>query len=164
MKKQIKWILLLTVGCLVACSSETAEQSASEIKDHSVNEDFEAAAASSTIATQILNSPQEQDILSTSRQAMTQINASDVLAVEQQTASAASGTAESLPLPALPVMCEQYFRRSNQCFSSIDENSQRLLEMNRVAHEKIANEHPTEEACVALDRSFDRVARNLGCE
>nr|UOP05477.1 hypothetical protein LVJ77_04845 [Conchiformibius kuhniae] len=68
--KQIKWFVPLAVGLLAACSSETSEQLASAAPSRASGEDFAAAAASSPIAAQIFNSPQEQDILSSSRQAM----------------------------------------------------------------------------------------------
>ncbi|WP_304334348.1 hypothetical protein, partial [Conchiformibius steedae] len=80
--KQIKLVFPLAVGLLAGCSSETdgQQQTASVVKTTVVDTDFASAAASSPIATQILNSPQEQDILSSSRQAMEQISASEVLA------------------------------------------------------------------------------------
>lgn len=161
--KWIKWVFPVVLGVLVGCSSETEEQRRSTAKHVAITEDFNAAAASSEIATQILNSPQEQDILSSSRQAMSQVNASDVMLAQQQAASVAVAPTESLALPALPAVCERYFQRVERCFST-QENSEALLAMNEEAKEAIAQEKHTEEACLALDQSFDAVARNLGCQ
>lgn len=168
--KQIKLVFPLAVGLLAGCSSETdgQQQTASVVKTTVVDTDFASAAASSPIATQILNSPQEQDILSSSRQAMEQISASEVLAASAAAASAAQQasaprSSDTLMLPALAPACERYFRRAEQCFSRTD-NGDALVDMSREAQEELAHEQPDEESCLALNRSFDAVARNLGCE
>ena len=165
--KQIKLVFPLAVGLLAGCSSETdgQQQTASVVKTTVVDTDFASAAASSPIATQILNSPQEQDILSSSRQAMEQISASEVLAASAVVAAQASAprSSDTLMLPALAPACERYFRRAEQCFSRTD-NGDALVDMSREAQEELAHEQPDEESCLALNRSFDAVARNLGCE
>ena len=165
--KQIKLVFPLAVGLLAGCSSETdgQQQTASVVKTTVVDTDFASAAASSPIATQILNSPQEQDILSSSRQAMEQISASEVLAASAAVAAQASAprSSDTLMLPALAPACERYFRRAEQCFSRTD-NGDALVDMSREAQEELAHEQPDEESCLALNRSFDAVARNLGCE
>ncbi|QMT33346.1 hypothetical protein LNQ82_02175 [Conchiformibius steedae DSM 2580] len=165
--KQIKLVFPLAVGLLAGCSAETdgQQQAASVVKTTLADTDFASAAASSPIATQILNSPQEQDILSSSRQAMEQLSASDILAASAAVAAQASvpRSSDALMLPALAPACERYFRRAEQCFSRTD-NGDALVDMSREAQEELAHEQPDEESCLALNRSFDAVARNLGCE
>nr|UOP05476.1 hypothetical protein LVJ77_04840 [Conchiformibius kuhniae] len=91
------------------------------------------------------------------------MSASEVAAAASAASAALSVDAENnLALPALAPACERYFRRAEQCFSQ-NENRDALLAMLDEAREELAHEQPDEAACTDLNRSFDAVARNLGC-
>lgn len=168
MKYSVLWIVG-AAACLSACSDDaptpvapplTAASSSAEVVT-----DFASAAASSPIATEILNSSQEQDILSSSRQAMAALSASEIAAFEEAKSDVFVHASASAPnIPPMNAVCTQYFQRVERCFSQVgEEQGEALLGMTREAQEELAVEQPDEESCSALNRSFNAVARNLGC-
>lgn len=180
----MKWsfIFLGMVLALGACSSEpehteilpplTASSASSVTKQHASEVAKVAASAasepSSDIAAQILNSPQEQDILQTSRLAMQSITASEVAEFRRLQASAEAfserGHADvNADLPPLPEACEQYYQRVSACFAKQSE-SEFLLEMNAQLKADLAREGTDEASCRLLNDSFQAVANNLACE
>lgn len=122
-----------------------------------------AASAPSGIAAQILNSPQEQDILASSRQAMQSVTASDV-AEFQAAASQVANSASSVLMPPLPQACTQYYQRVEQCFAK-QADADGLLSLNEELKTDLLEQNSADEqSCQVLNRSFDGVARNLGCQ
>lgn len=172
MKQNLSFILWIAIFNLLGCSPDgdkTNHDSASEITSVASAQQtasHEIQTASSEIASKILNSPQEQDILLTSRQAMSSVSASDMALMQTASVVVSASEIEEVAKPLLPMVaeCNQYFQRVERCFSRDNENSERLLEMNREAREEVAKEQPTAQECIELNNSFNAVARNLGCE
>lgn len=172
MKQSLSFIFWIAILNLLGCSPEAEKTnlgSASDIASvvsaqQEIN--HETQTASSEIASKILNSPQEQDILLTSRQAISSVNASDIASVNTASVVVSASEIAEVAKPLLPMVeeCNQYFQRVERCFSRDNENSERLLEMNREAREEVAKEQPTAQECVELNSSFNAVARNLRCE
>ncbi|MDO5356133.1 MAG: hypothetical protein Q4E77_01380 [Conchiformibius sp.] len=169
----MKYSVLWTVGaaaCLSACGDDAPTPVTPPLTAASgsaVVTNFASAAASSPIATEILNSSQEQDILSSSRQAMAAVSASEVEAFEKEVqAEVLEHHAASSPnIPPMNAVCTQYFQRVERCFTQVGaEEGEALLGMTRDAQAELAAEQPDEESCSALNRSFNAVARNMGCE
>lgn len=164
----MKYSILSFCILLAACGGDENASSAvpPPPAQNASADNFAAAAASSPLATEILNSAQEQDILSSSRQAMREVSASEI-ALFEDTASDifVHNTGTSAPVPPMNAVCEHYFQRVERCFAQTDaeQGGAVLLEMTRQAQAEIAAEQPDETACSALNRSFDAVARNLGC-
>lgn len=125
---------------------------------------FASAAASSPIASQILNSPQEQDILASSRQAMQSITASDIAEFQNagQGASVAM-VASDVSLPPLPQACSEYYQRVEQCFAKQADSEGLLSLTDEMKTELMIQANADEQACQALNNSFNGVADNLGC-
>lgn len=149
-------------------ASSVAKQQASESEVVAKIAASAASEPSSDIAAQILNSPQEQDILQTSRLAMQSITASEVAEFRRLQASAeafsARGHADvNADLPSLPEACEQYYQRVSACFAKQSE-SEFLLEMNAQLKADLAREGTDEASCRLLNDSFHAVANNLACE
>lgn len=170
MKRLIVLISIVTLG---ACRPENHTPT-TEYKTASAVEDTGNMAVSepaSSIVSQILNSPQEQDILATSKQAMDSVTASEVAAVSASMAAAAASVPEesnleqvNTPEVHLPETCERYYQRVDRCFSKQPENSAELRQMNQDARLDLVADKPTDQTCLALNESFNAVARNLGCE
>lgn len=166
------WSSALAVG-LSACSKEpdstpvtpplTAASSAS-VPVVIAASAASASVGASSIATQILNSPQEQDILASSRQAMQSISASDIAEFQAAASQAASNSASSVLLPPLPRACTQYYQRVEQCFAT-QPDAEGLLSLNEELKNDLVEQNTADEqSCLALSRSFDAVARNLACQ
>lgn len=152
-----------TLFLLSACSDEPQNTPvAPPLIAQQASEPFAQAAASSPIATQILNSPQEQDILASSRQAMQSVTASDI-AEFQAAASQVVNSASSVLPPPLPQACAEYYQRVEQCFAN-QNDGEGLLSLNEeLKTELLEQNNADEQSCRSLNRSFDAVARNLGC-
>lgn len=120
----------------------------------------------SPIVSEILNSPQEQDILATSRQAMQNITASDVAAVASEAAPPAEEIIDQTASNnvQLPALCEAYYQRVDRCFAKDSKDGEALRIMNQDARLDLAADNPTDQTCSTLNKSFDVVARNLACE
>lgn len=156
---------------LAACQPQTqapvhTPESASAVKKTPVQA---ASETSSPIVSQILNSPQEQDILISSKQAMASVTASEVHAISaSQAAFAASGESVATHTHTaevhLPETCERYYERVDRCFAKQPENHEELRQMNQDARLDLVADKPTDKTCMALNDSFDGVARHLGCE
>lgn len=122
-----------------------------------------AASEPASIAAQILNSPQEQDILASSRQAMQSVTASDVAEL-RAAASQVANSASSVLMPPLPQACTQYYQRVEQCFAK-QSDADGLLNLNEELKTDLLEQNSADEqSCQVLNRSFDAVARNLGCQ
>lgn len=122
-----------------------------------------AVSKSSGIAAQILNSPQEQDILATSRQAMQSITASDV-AEFRAVASQVANSESEMVASSLPQSCIQYYQRVEQCFAN-QPDGEGLLSLNdELKNELVEQDSADEQLCQGLNHSFDAVAQNLGCQ
>lgn len=167
-----KFIILTTTILLSACkpndsSPPPTKASTPQVLTASAASEV-AMAASSPIVSQILNSPQEQDILASSRQAMAEVSASEVAVASAVMASAAQTveTTEVAPEDTvkLPPVCEAYYQRVDKCFAKDSEFAAELREMNQEARLDLAHDNPTDKACTSLNQSFNAVARNLGCE
>lgn len=169
------WSSALVLG-LSACSQEPANTpiappltasavSASSASAASAPTVATASAASepASIAAQILNSPQEQDILASSRQAMQSVTASDVAEL-RAAASQVANSASSVLMPPLPQACTQYYQRVEQCFAK-QSDADGLLNLNEELKTDLLEQNSADEqSCQVLNRSFDAVARNLGCQ
>lgn len=160
--------LSLSAGILMlsACSEqpESTPVAPPLIAQQASSVTFASAAASSPIASQILNSPQEQDILASSRQAMQSISASDIAEFQNagQGASVAMG-ASDVSLPPLPRACSEYYQRVEQCFAQ-QADSEGLLSLNEeLKTDLVIQANADEQTCQALNSSFNAVADNLGC-
>lgn len=147
---------------LMACSSEKNEEktAASQV----------AASANNHIASAVLNVEQGEDILQSSKQAMLDINASDIAAASQAQLNPADLAIETEPqtassladLPPLPASCQHYFRRAQSCYQT-QAQAEGLINMLQQQQADLAAENPDEAACKSLALSFDAVAINLGC-
>ena len=165
------WSGALVLG-LSACSQEPANTpiappliAASAASAPIVVTASAASAASEpmSIAAQILNSPQEQDILASSRQAMQSVTASDVAEL-RAAASQVANSASSVLMPPLPQACTQYYQRVEQCFAK-QSDADGLLSLNEELKADLLEQNSADEqSCQVLNRSFDAVARNLGCQ
>lgn len=129
------------------------------------------AAPSSPIVAQILNTPQEADIITTSKDVMQNVSASDIAAASALAASQSQTPVETvfvpeddLPNVKLPDACERYYKRVDACFAQQADNSEELRVMNQEARVDLAADKPTDRTCEALDQSFNAVARQLRCE
>ena len=152
---------------LMACHPET--QAPIPIIHKAASAPIAASEPTSAIVSQILNSPQEQDILASSKQAMENITASEVALVGVSAVAVASSAAVEVAEPTapavhLPETCERYYQRVDRCFAKQPENSEELRQMNQDARLDLVADKPTDKTCVALNESFNGVARNLGCE
>ncbi len=126
------------------------------------------AAVSSPIVAQILSASEEADVITSSKQAMANVSASDVAAAASSVAASEPQMVflpeDDLPEVKLPDTCERYYKRVDSCFAKQSENSEELRLMNQEARVDLPADKPTDSTCEALNRSFDAVARNLGCE
>lgn len=165
------WSSALVLG-LSACSQEPANTpiapplTAASAASAPIVVTASAASAASepmSIAAQILNSPQEQDILASSRQAMQSVTASDVAEL-RAAASQVANSASSVLMPPLPQACTQYYQRVEQCFAK-QSDADGLLSLNEELKADLLEQNSADEkSCQALNRSFDAVAQNLGCQ
>lgn len=151
---------MLCCTILVACSRE---------KDVSAVVAQQASDSSQYMASAILNVPQDADILQSSKQAMMDVNASDVLAMEQASAALSVGYATTTisasdlaPWSSLPESCTYYFQRAERCYQN-QANSVGLINMLHEQRMELADDPPDEVACQKLAQSFDAVANQLGC-
>ncbi|MDK4607921.1 hypothetical protein [Kingella kingae] len=165
----MKSFVYLSAGCflLAACSP-------SETTSPESNHSSSPAASQSAVAEQLLNVVSRENILQTSQQAMQNASASDV--ANEWTVTMLTSAPESLPLPApqsasstshlppLNAVCEQYYQRADACFAKQGDDANELRLQNQTAREDALRQQPDEAACTALNRSFDAVAQNLGCE
>ena len=73
--------------------------------------------------------------------------------------------AASMPedVPPLPPVCEEYYRRTDQCFAQQGEDAEALRQSNQSLRLELARSRPTEAECTALNQSFDNLAAYLGC-
>ena len=110
---------------------------------------------------------EQDDILNARREAKEQVGVSDITAWENTPppAEASAAPPEALPenLPPLPETCERYYQRVDQCFARQGEDAEALRASNQDLRVELARSRPTENECVALDRSFDTLAPTLGC-
>lgn len=159
-------VLFMSLWTLSACSNETQTHQTTP----STQTASSASATVNPIASAILNVPQSEDILISSKQAMRDITASDVAAISDTTylpdtliiandTEIASSLAE---LPPLPTTCQQYFQRAQNCFQQ-QAHADGLLNLLQQQQLELANEQADENSCQNLARSFDAVANNLGC-
>ncbi|AUX61858.1 hypothetical protein BWP33_08610 [Simonsiella muelleri ATCC 29453] len=156
---------------LLACRPETQAPTPkpTTIVPKSASTPIAASESTSDIVSQILNSPQEQDILASSKQAMENVTASEVAAIGASAVAVASSAAVEVAEPTapavhLPETCERYYQRVDRCFAKQPENSEELRQMNQDARLDLVADKPTDKTCAALNESFNGVARNLGCE
>lgn len=141
---------------------ETAAASAVSAASSSKGQTVSSAAAA------ILNTPQQADILTTSKQALASASAADltdeVPPLPLPSVSASATAVQAASEVVLPEICEQYFRRADTCFAAQDDEAAALQGMNQQARmELAAASAPSENECRALNSSFDAVAANLGC-
>lgn len=169
-------IITLSIITLAACKPEAASEEPVLL----VQPNFVAsapapvsapAAPSSPIVAQILNTPNEVDIITSSKEVMKNVSASEVAAASALVASQTEKPVETVFLPEddlpnvkLPEVCERYYKRVDACFSKQPEHSEELRIMNQEARVDLATDKPTDKTCEILDKSFDAVARNLRCE
>ena len=110
---------------------------------------------------------EQDDILNARREAKEQVGVSDIAAWENTLppAEASAAPPEALPenLPPMPAICERYYQRVDQCFAQQGEDAEALRASNQDLRVELARSRPTENECVALDRSFDTLAPTLGC-
>ncbi|XXQ69202.1 hypothetical protein ACKLNO_04890 [Neisseriaceae bacterium B1] len=149
---------------LTACSPEKNEEKTAASQA--------AASSSNHIASAVLNVEQGEDILQSSKQAMLDINASDIAAAQFQpepmlveTLNSSDVQAASLPsdLLPLPERCQAYFQRAQSCYQT-QAQADGLISMLQQQQAELAAENPDEAVCQNLARSFDAVAMNLGCQ
>lgn len=158
-------LFCLAVAVFLAACGDTQKQP--ETIGQTASAASAATQGASSAAAAILNTPQQADILTTSKQAMASAAASDWSAytpplppqMPTLSASAASGSV------ALPESCEQYFRRVDACFAEQGEDAAALRALNQDARNELAAaaSAPAETECQALNSSFNAVAANLGC-
>ncbi|SSY81091.1 hypothetical protein [Alysiella crassa] len=167
------FIAIIACATLVACQPEKTEEPEIIVKPNlSVSAPIMTVAASvpavasSPIVAQILSASEEADIITSSKQAMANVSASEIAA-----ASALAASVETVYLPEddlpevkLPEVCERYYKRVDACFAKQSENSEELRMMNQEARVDLATDKPTDSTCEALNKSFNGVAQNLGCE
>ena len=158
----MKSFVYLSAGCflLAACSP-------SETTSPKPNASSPAAASQSVVAEQLLNVAAREDILQTSKQAMQNASASDWVAASEplvQPLPAPQSASDTSHLPPLNAVCEQYYQRADACFAKQSDDANALRLQNQTAREDALRQQPDEAACTALNRSFDAVAQNLGCE
>ena len=110
---------------------------------------------------------EQDDILNARREAKEQVGVSDIAAWENTPppAEASAAPPEALPenLPPLPAICERYYQRVDQCFAQQGEDAEALRASNQDLRVELARSRPTDNECVALNRSFDTLAPTLGC-
>ncbi|MDO4433302.1 MAG: hypothetical protein Q4B82_01830 [Alysiella sp.] len=154
---------LLLSGLLSACGGDKSQS----------NNPNPSNASNVAIASAVLNVAQGQDILQSSKQAMHNINASDIAAVQQQASmpilslphnsTSAIQAASDTELPKLPESCERYYQRVTTCFTQ-QNDAAALLAMTQEQRTELAHDQPDEATCQTLNSSFDRVAYHLACE
>ena len=109
----------------------------------------------------------QDDILNARREAKEQVGVSDIAAWENTPppAEASAAPPEALPenLPPMPAICERYYQRVDQCFAQQGEDAEALRTSNQDLRVELARSRPTDNECVALNRSFDTLAPTLGC-
>lgn len=177
MKQSITFLLMLL--SLAACKHETKKVEEDAVL--LVQPNFQAPASapavvsapavpSSPIVAQILNTPQEVDVITSSKNAMNNVSASDIAAASELVSHQTAGVEtvyvpeDDLPQVKLPARCEQYYKRVDSCLATQSEHSEELRLMNQEARVDLATDKPTDKTCEALDKSFDAVARQLRCE
>lgn len=110
---------------------------------------------------------EQDDILNARREAKEQVGVSDIAAWENTPppAEASAAPPEALPenLPPLPEICERYYQRVDKCFAQQGEDAEALRASNQDLRVELARSRPTDNECVALNRSFDTLAPTLGC-
>lgn len=151
---------------LAACSEQPdSTPVAPPLIVQQASQTFAQAAASSPIASQILNSPQEQDILASSRQAMQSITASDIAEFQNIAHSASAvSRASDVSLPPLPSVCSQYYQRVEQCFAKQSDHEGLLSLNEELKNDLVLQANADEQSCRILNDSFNGVARHLGCD
>lgn len=130
-----------------------------------------AASAPQTSATVPASAPDfnwadtpQDDILNARRAAKAEVSASDIEAAGLSR-PADGFQAASMPedVPPLPPVCEEYYRRTDQCFAQQGEDAEALRQSNQSLRLELARSRPTEAECTALNQSFDNLAAYLGC-
>lgn len=106
----------------------------------------------------------KDDILNARRAAKAEVSASDIEAAGLSR-PAGGFQAASMPedVPPLPPVCEEYYRRTDQCFAQQGEDAEALRQSNQSLRLELARSRPTEAECTALNQSFDNLAAYLGC-
>ena len=109
------------------------------------------------------DTPQD-DILNARRAAYTEESAYEIEAAGLSR-PAGGFQAASMPedVPPLPPVCEEYYRRTDQCFAQQGEDAEALRQSNQSLRLELARSRPTEAECTALNQSFDNLAAYLGC-
>ena len=109
------------------------------------------------------DTPQD-DNLNARRAAKAEVSASHIEA-PRLSRPAGGFQAASMPedVPPLPPVCEEYYRRTDQCFAQQGEDAEALRQSNQSLRLELARSRPTEAECTALNQSFDNLAAYLGC-
>ncbi len=161
---QVKILYLWLGAGLVACS-QADERSASVIQSHTASMPM-----ASSHVNMILHSDNAQDNILDARKIAKQSVLTDAIASEvtpnlsDQNNEIEVSSLQKASDATLPTSCEQYFRRTEACFAKQGEDATALLQMQSDARYDLAQQNPDEATCVALNQSFDAVARNLACE
>lgn len=138
----------LCVFTLIACQPEHQESASTP------------NTAAQNIASAILNTPQQNNILHTKNEAVFPIDASDIALIES--ASVVSVNPKASDTNNLPETCHQYYQRAKYCFSKQNQ-ADALIQLLQEQETELQKEQPNEATCQALNHSFDDLAQHLQC-
>ena len=156
--------MLMAILLLAACTQKE------RVVTQTASAEAQVVASESSAARAILQNEVREDILSARKNAKAAVSEADVQAVENEKGLPENTVAASLPMVVLasdvvlPAACESYYHRVDACFAKQGEDAYALRQMNEEARLELAKDLPDNEACVALNQSFDNVAANLACE
>ena len=153
--------VVLSLTFIVSLRSKLRSQAASPTASAPAN-----PAASDVAAKDYswVQNTEQDDILNARRAAKAEVSASDIEAAGLSR-PADGFQAASMPedVPPLPPVCEEYYRRTDQCFAQQGEDAEALRQSNQSLRLELARSRPTEAECTALNQSFDNLAAYLGC-